>query len=97
MPDRDQQPDFHYPRELTARDPLGVQLYVRALRNERVRAVVSAFLRFGWRHISQRPRAFTARRATEETKPASIARLANMFGPREHPSRDIRSHPRPEL
>jgi len=40
-------------RELAARDPLSVQLYVRALRSERIRAMVSTLLRFVWRHIKQ--------------------------------------------
>src|SRR5688572_15946677 len=82
MPDRDQQPDLDYLRKLAARDPLSYQLYARALRSERIRAMMSALLRSAWRHIKQAPRAFAARRATEETKPAFMARLASMLGRR---------------
>jgi hypothetical protein len=91
MPDRDQQPDLDYLRELAARDPLSYQLYVRALRSERIRAMMSALLRFVWRHIKQTPRAFATRRATDETKPAFMACLASMFGRRKRAS--VESYP----
>jgi hypothetical protein len=75
-----------YLRELAARDRLSAQLYVRALRSERISALVSVLFRFVWRQIKQTPRAFATRRTTGETKPAATAWLMSMSRRRKRAS-----------
>jgi hypothetical protein len=49
----DPYPDRRYFGDPAARDPLGVQLYLRDLRYAYLKAKASALLLFAWRHVRQ--------------------------------------------